>query len=185
LRFSGIWLKISTSHIFNKIMQTPLKLKSDYINVLLDTAAERTRERGSRVYEIELGVSLRDLRLLRTIGSSPGISMGQLLHASAIEKTLGSKLVGALVRRGLVMRQIGVEDARQIHLFLTESGVELVLKAEPLGKKLEARLLHCLNEKEIQMLTGILQKLIANEAASRVAFEAMVEKLINRKSSAG
>jgi DNA-binding MarR family transcriptional regulator len=166
-------------------MHKPLKLKSDYINVLLDTAAERTRERGSRVYEIEFNVSLRDLRLLRLVGNSPGISMGQLVKISAIEKTLASKLVGALVRRGLVKRQIGVEDARQIHLSLTEPGVDLVLKAEPLGKKLEARFLHCLSEKEIQMLTQILQKLIDSEAASREAFEAAIEKLIERKSSTG
>ena len=166
-------------------MRKPLNLKSDYINVLLDMAAERTRERGSRVYEIEFGVSLRDLRLLRTIGLSPGISMGQLVKLSAIEKTLASKLVGALVRRNFVKRDIGAEDARQIHLSLTESGVDLVLKAEPLGRKLEARFLHCLSEKEIQMLKQILQKLIDSEAASRDAFESMIEKMIERKSATG
>lgn len=164
-------------------MHKPLNLKSDYINVLLDTAAERTRERGSRVYEIEFGISLRDLRLLRLVGNSPGISMGELVKLSAIEKTLASKLVGALVRRGFIKRQVGVDDARQIHLSLTETGVDFALKAEPLGKKLEARFLHCLSENEIRMLTQILQKLIDSEAASRDAFEATIEKLIERKSS--
>jgi DNA-binding MarR family transcriptional regulator len=162
----------------------PLSLKSDYINVLLDTAAERTRERGSRVYEIEFGVSLRDLRLLRLVGNAPGIGMGQLVKQSAIEKTLASKLVSVLVRKGLVERQIGFEDARQIQLSLTEAGVDLVLKAEPLGKKLEARFLHCLNEREIQMLKEILQKLIGSEAASKDAFEASIAKLVEQKAAA-
>jgi hypothetical protein len=65
------------------------------------------------------------------------------------------------------------------------SGVDLVLAAEPMGSKLEARFLHCLSEKEIQMLRQILRKLIDSEAASREAFESMTEKLFERKSSAG
>jgi DNA-binding MarR family transcriptional regulator len=169
--------------ISNNRMHKPLNIKSDYINVLLDTASERTRERGSRIYEIKFDVSLRDLRLLRTIGNSPGINMGELVQVSAIEKTLASKLIGALVKRGFVERHIGTEDARQIQLSLTEEGIALVRRAEPLGKELEARFLHCLSEREIQTMRQILQKLIDSEAASREAFEAHIEKLIERKSS--
>lgn len=164
-------------------MHKPLNVKADYINVLLDKAAERTRERGSRIYEIEFGVSLRDLRLLRTIGNAPGISMGELVQVSAIEKTLASKLISALVRRNLVKRHIGVEDARQIRLSLSEEGISLVLKAEPLGQELEARFLDCLSEKEVQTLRRILEKLTASEAASREIFEFLVEQLIESKSS--
>jgi DNA-binding MarR family transcriptional regulator len=164
-------------------MHKPLNIKSDYINVLLDTAAERTRERGSRIYEIKFDVSLRDLRLMRTIGNAPGITMGELVQASAIEKTLASKLIAALVRRGFVERHIGVEDARQIQLSLREEGIALVRKAEPLGKELEARFLNCLTEREIQTMRQILQKLIDSEAASKHAFDAHIEKLIERKSS--
>ena len=109
-------------------MHAPLQLKTDYINVLLDLASSRTRDRGSRVYEIELGLSIRDVRLLRMIGGAPGITMGQLVQTCAIEKTLVSKLVASLVQRELVQRQIGNEDARQIHLCLTQAGIDLVLE---------------------------------------------------------
>jgi DNA-binding MarR family transcriptional regulator len=109
--------------------------------------------------------------------------MGELVQASAIEKTLASKLIAALVRRGFVERHIGVEDARQIQLSLREEGIALVRKAEPLGKELEARFLDCLSAREIQTMRQILQKLIDSEAASKHAFDAHIEKLIERKSS--
>jgi len=164
-------------------MHPPLQLKTDYLNVLLDLASERTRDRGSRVYEIELGLSIRDVRLLRMIGGAPGITMGQLVQTCAIEKTLVSKLVGSLVQRDLVERRIGAKDARQIQLALTDAGVDLVLRAEPIGREMEARFLDCLNATEVQTLSRILQKVIDAEARSRDIFEFLITQL--RESKAG
>ncbi|WP_439682655.1 MarR family transcriptional regulator [Cupriavidus oxalaticus] len=158
-------------------MRGPLKLKTDYINILLDQAAERTRERGSRVYEAKFGISLRDIRLLRMIGITPGITMGQLVQQSAIEKTLASKLVGALVKQALVQREICADDARQVRLSLTDEGVDLVRRAEPLGIELESRFLYCLTPAEIEALRATLLKLIDAESASRDAFEASLARL--------
>lgn len=155
----------------------PLKLKSDYLNILLDVAAQRTRERGDRAYERSLGVSLRDIRLLRMIGSAPGIAMGELSAEAGLEKTLASKLVGSLVQRELVARQIGQKDARNIQLTLTEAGADLVLRAEPLGKRLEAGFQRALTKDEIEVLRRTLRKLIDAEAASRDQFEAWLEQL--------
>lgn len=162
-------------------MHKPLQLKTDYLNVLLDVASERTRDRGSRVYEIELGLSIRDVRLLRMIGGTPGITMGQLVQSCGIEKTLVSKLVGSLVQRALVQRRIGTEDARQIHLELTDGGVELVLRAEPIGHEMEARFLDCLSAAEVQTLNRTLQKIIDAEAGSRDMFEVFIAMLRDSK----
>lgn len=162
-------------------MHKPLQLKTDYLNVLLDLASERTRDRGSRVYEIELGLSIRDVRLLRMIGGAPGITMGQLVHGCGIEKTLVSKLVGSLVQRALVQRHIGTEDARQIHLALSDEGAALVLRAEPIGHEMEARFLDCLSASEVQTLNRILQKIIDAEAGSRDMFEVFIAMLRDSK----
>lgn len=154
-----------------------LQLKSDYINVLLDLAAERTRYRGSCVYELKFDLSLRDIRLLRTVGGSPGMTIGQLVEQCAIEKTLTSKLVSALVQRGLIRRQVGEQDARQTHLYLTDAGLGLVMQAEPLGAKLEAGFLYCLSAEEVDSLRSILRKLIAAEQDTRPAFEARLAQM--------
>jgi DNA-binding MarR family transcriptional regulator len=164
-------------------MHPPLQVKIDYLNFLFDAANERTRERGSRVYELELGISTRDLRILRMIGVAPGITVGELVQRCLIEKTLFSKLTKSLVQRGLVERQIGQEDARQIHLCLTDAGIDLVLRAEPLAKELEARFLDCLTEVEMKSLQRILHKIIDAEARSRDIFEFLLNELRESKSS--
>lgn len=153
-------------------MRKPLQIKSGYTNIVLDMVAQRTRERGDRAYEKHLGLSLRDIRLLRLIGATPGMTMGDLSEASAIEKTLASKLVGALVRRGLVSRHIGREDARQVQLELTDAGESLVLQAEPLGVFLERGFALWLTDDELSVLRTLLQKVIEAERSSRPAFEA-------------
>lgn len=162
----------------------PLDIKSDYLNVLLDVASERTRYRGSQVYETELGVSVRDLRLLRMIGTAPDISMGDLVNLCGIEKTLVSKLVSALVRRGWVQRHVGAADARQILLTLTDAGEALVLRAEPIGHEMEERFLDILSAAEIDMLRRVLLKLIAAESGSREIFDFLVTQLRESKADA-
>lgn len=161
-------------------MRSPLKLKADYLNILLDQAAQRTRERGDRAYERALGMPLRDIRLLRMVGAQPGIAMGALSEGSGLEKTLASKVVGSLVKRGFVERVIGQKDARNVHLVLTKEGVDMVKKAEPLGKKLETGFLLMLGEDELSQLRSSLQKVLDAEAATRDQFEGWLDEITKR-----
>lgn len=158
-------------------MRNPIKVKTDYLNILLDLAAQRTRERGDRAYERVLGMPLRDVRLLRMIGKEPGIAMGALSDSSGLEKTLASKVVGSLVKRGLVERVIGQKDARNIHLMLTDKGVDVVKKAEPLGKKLEAGFSLMLGDDELHQLRSSLQKILDAEIATRDQFESWLDEI--------
>lgn len=158
-------------------MRKPLKLKSDYINLLLDVAAQRTRERGDLAYERSLGLPLRDVRLLRLIGGKPGVVMGELAEVSGIEKTLASKIIGALVQRGFVVRHIGQKDARQIHLELSDEGANLVRLAEPLGVLMERGFEQWLSPVEMKTLRTTLQKVIDAEHSSRHQFNDWLEQL--------
>lgn len=157
-------------------MRKPLNIKSDYLNIQLDLAAQRTKELGDLAYERALGMPLRDVRLLRMIGVQPGISMGTLAHDSGLEKSLASKVVGSLVSRGLVERVMGKKDARNVHLLLTDKGVEVVMKAEPLGEKLESGFLILVTEEELKVLRKALQKVLAAETVARDEFKAWLDQ---------
>lgn len=158
-------------------MRAPLKVKTDYLNILLDLAAQRTRERGDRAYERVLGMPLRDVRLLRMIGKDPGIAMGALADGSGLEKTLASKVVGSLHKRGLVERQIGEKDARIVRLILTDKGVDVVKKADPLGKKLESGFSLLLADDELREFRSSLQKILDAELATRDQFESWLDEI--------
>lgn len=162
---------------------SPLQIKTDYLNVLLDIASQRTQQRGSCVYELRLGVSLRDLRLLRAIGTHPNITVGELVTHCGIEKTLTSKRVSALVKKHLIGRRFSKRDARRVKLHLTEAGCDLVLQAEPLGKQLEAGFSDYLSANEIKQLRHILHKLIAAETDTRHLFDTYIKQLKERNDS--
>lgn len=148
-------------------MHAPLDLKTDHLNLLFDHAALRTRTREDLAYRQLLGISLRELRMLRLIGSAPSISMGELAYESTTEKTLASKLVATLVKGGLVQRKIGSEDARNIELWLSPQGIDLVLRAEPLGQRMEQRYTEVLGEAALDELRRTLAQLVEVAIAAR------------------
>ncbi|MDM0112561.1 MarR family winged helix-turn-helix transcriptional regulator [Variovorax sp. J22R133] len=152
-------MKTTSASRPRKAQHAPLKLKQDYVTFTLDVINERFKVGASSLYERECGVTLREVRLLRFIGSEPGLTLSRLIEQAYLEKTLASKAVTALVRRGLVVRSIGTEDARQINLHLTDEGVDIVLKAEPLGRFAETTFRSALTAEERESLDRCLQKL--------------------------
>ena len=63
------------------------------------------------------------------------------------------------MQRGLVVRSVGTEDARQICLHLTEDGVAIVRSAEPIGRLAEATFRAALTEEEHATFRSCLDKL--------------------------
>lgn len=139
----------------------PLNVRVDYITITLDVVNERLKAVGSELYQRECGVSLRELRLLRFIGNEPGLTLTRLIERSLLEKTLASKAITALVKRGLVVRSIGPVDARQICLELTDEGIATVMNAERIGRAGLAAFREALTDEEHEIFRRCLQKLAA------------------------
>src|SRR5665213_231105 len=93
-----------------------LRIELDYVTLMLDTVNDRAKDVASQIYVRECGVTLRELRLMRFIGAEPGLTLTRLIELTTLEKTLTSKAITTLVRREWVVRSVGEEDARQIHL---------------------------------------------------------------------
>lgn len=136
-----------------------LRVKLDYTTLLVDTFNEDAKALASAIYERECGVGLRELRLLRFIASEPGLVLSRLIRLARLEKTLASKVTTQLVRRGLVVRSVGMQDARHVALNLTARGRDVVLLAEPIGRRMEATLLAQLTEAEAAVFRRCLTKL--------------------------
>ncbi|MNS71123.1 hypothetical protein D3C72_1044800 [compost metagenome] len=74
---------------------------------------------------------------------------------------MASKLVTALAKRGLLRREVGAADARQLNLFLTQAGAALVAQTYQRGDVLEKMFLSVLSEAEVQALDRCIGKLTA------------------------
>lgn len=155
---------------------TPLQLEVDYATITLDVVNERMKAQASELYQRECGVSLREVRLLRFIGNEPGLTLTRLIECSHLEKTLASKAVTALVRRGLVLRSVGTTDARQICLYLTEDGVSVVMDAERIGRVAIQEFRSALNDQERAFFEECLRKLAQAAEKTIAQFPASATK---------
>jgi DNA-binding MarR family transcriptional regulator len=147
----------------------PLKVQLDYVTLTLDVINERLKTQATELYQRECGVNLREVRLLRFIASEPGLTLTRLIERASLEKTLASKAITALVRRGLVQRSVGLEDARRISLELTDAGVATVMSAEPIGRFAVRMFTAAMSDEERAIFDRCLQKLAqaGNEIVAR------------------
>jgi len=131
----------------------------EYLTFRLDRLSEMTKRAASEFYEREFGLGARDLRVLRFTGLEPGLTLTRLIELTMLEKTVTSKLVTSLARQGLLRRQIGEQDARQVNLFLTDKGRSLVARSYERGNAMETLLLSTLSDAEVKTLSRCIDKL--------------------------
>ncbi|MBP0619592.1 MarR family winged helix-turn-helix transcriptional regulator [Cupriavidus consociatus] len=138
---------------------TPTGSILEYLTFRLNRLCEMTKDSASGFYEREFGIGLRELRVLRFAGLEPGLTLTRLIELVLLEKTVTSKLVTALAKRGLLRREVGAADARQLNLFLTQAGAALVAQTYQRGDVLEKMFLSILTEAEVQTLDRCIGKL--------------------------
>jgi len=88
-------------------------------------------------YRQEFGVSLMEWRILALLGGFAPMTLRDLSRESGLDKAQASRAVKALVERGLVEREPGRADAR-----------EVALRLSPEGARVEAGLMRAARERE-------------------------------------
>lgn len=115
--------------------------------------------RASRVYKEALGLNIRELRVIRTIGDEPGLSSKALSETSFIEQTLVSKHLRKLVAEGYVTRDLESADARRVALRLTAKGETVRQEADRLGAVMERDFVSALTQEELDIFNRCIAKL--------------------------
>lgn len=73
-------------------------------------------------YRQEFGVSLMEWRILALLGGFAPLTLRDLARESGLDKAQASRAVKALVERGLVERESGSTDGREVALRLSAEG---------------------------------------------------------------
>jgi DNA-binding MarR family transcriptional regulator len=79
------------------------------------------------------GFTFQNWRVLAVLAAHEGANLTELAEAAVIPQPSVSRLVANLSRRGLVMRESGRRDSRNVHLFLTPKGRALYDTMRPLA----------------------------------------------------
>lgn len=116
---------------------------------------------AARFSEANVDVTVEQWRALVPLAKIPGgVTQGRLCELLSQEKTGVSRLVAALEKRGLILREPSDEDRRVKHLSITSDGLELVERAVEIVLSYQADLVKNIDPDELETCQKVLWQLI-------------------------
>lgn len=143
-----------------------LKLDS-YLPYRLSVASNAVSGLIARAYEDRFGLSIPQWRLICVLAEDGGLTQGQIVARTVMDKVTVSRAAQGLVKRRLVQRSDHHADGRSHVLALTEQGRGLHAEIAPLALAYEAALISGLAPDEVALLKRLLGRLQA--AAGQLA----------------
>jgi DNA-binding MarR family transcriptional regulator len=144
---------------------TPRESAAETIKDLLSYRIHRLANalsRGAALrYRREFGVSLMEWRILALLGGFAPLTLKDLAKESGLDKSQASRAVAALVERGLVLREMGREDAREVALRLSAEGRRVCDGLMRAARERDAAFAACLTEQERAVLDAAILRLQA------------------------
>ena len=106
-----------------------------------------------------LGVQVETWRVLQSLQSGDGLTMGELAEIVLLNPSTLTKLVDRMVADGLVHRQLATEDNRRVHLALTDLGVDLCKKVMRHVDAQNDMIIEAIGEEKAMVLREVLDTL--------------------------
>ncbi len=76
--------------------------------------------------EKKFGISLNEGMALCSISKSEKLSSGEIGEMLGLTPSNTSKVIKSIEEKGLIIREIGAKDKRQMYFIITEKGQELI-----------------------------------------------------------
>jgi DNA-binding MarR family transcriptional regulator len=115
---------------------------SKRLTYLLEIIADEAIAGNDAIFLRALGYSIREMRVLRIVDDSPGITFVEIWEKSGLERSLTSRILQKLIGDALLLRASSGTDARKYHLSTTAKGQALRQRGRSLSDSLEALLLN-------------------------------------------
>lgn len=146
-----------------------LKLDA-YLPYRLSVASNAVSGLIARAYQDRFGLSIPQWRLVCVLAEDGGLTQGQIVARTVMDKVTVSRAAQGLQVRNLIGRSDNQADGRSHVLALTPEGVRLHAEIAPLALAYEAALIAGLAPEEVTLLKRLLLRL--QLAAGQLAGEA-------------
>jgi DNA-binding MarR family transcriptional regulator len=136
----------------------------------------RAHQEAADIFAAEMedsDLTPRQLAVLVTVAHNEGIIQTGLVEVTGVDRSTLADIVRRMQRKGLLQRRRSKKDARAKQVMLTAAGRQLVRTAEPLGKRIDERVLDALPQQRrgefVERLRLIVEKLqgVAERSARR------------------
>lgn len=149
------------------IEPSPIAMRDLLSYKLHRTANSLTRSAAVR-YREQFGISMAEWRTIAILGGDAPVSHNQLAREANLDKGQISRIVTALVERGLVSRKPSPDHGRIEFLSLTRQGQLQYQKLMQVAKERDEAFLASLSKDEIRALERTMDKL--NEIARTMIY---------------
>jgi DNA-binding MarR family transcriptional regulator len=129
---------------------------------LISALGNRLSVLAARNVRRQLGLSLMEWRVLALLAVEPGATPGRIVEVSAVNKSVVSRAVNALLKRDLITRCAALDHGLRTHLHLTDEGQALHDRGLGARVKAEEVLLGDLPPDDRDRLVQTLKRLMGN-----------------------
>jgi DNA-binding MarR family transcriptional regulator len=140
-----------------------------YLPYRLSVASNAVSGLIARAYQDRFGLSVPQWRLLCVLAEDGGLTQGQIVARTVMDKVTVSRAAQGLLKRRMVERSDHHADGRSHVLALTAEGRAMYGEIAPLALAYEAALIAGLAPEEVKLLKRLLARLQA--AAGQLAGE--------------
>ena len=142
-------------------MPEPAPTIRDLLSYRIHRLANALSRGAATRYRRDFGVSLMEWRILALLGGFGPLTLRDLARESGLDKAQASRAVTALVRRGLVEREAGQADARQVALRLSVEGARVQAGLMAAARERDAAFRAALPDGAVATLEEALARLMA------------------------
>jgi len=130
-----------------------------YLPYRLSVASNAVSDLIARAYQDRFGLAVPQWRLICVLAEDGGLTQGQLVARTVMDKVTVSRAAQGLLKRHLVARSEHQADGRSHVLTLTSEGARLYTEIAPLALDYEAALIAGLAPDEVALLKRLLARL--------------------------
>lgn len=132
---------------------------SERLTFRLAAVAEQAINANDAIFVEIVGLTIRELRVLRIIDDNPGTTFVDISAATAMERSQTSRIIQKLIGDKLVRRKNSKTDARRFELYTTPAGQAARAKGREVSDGLEEILREPLSAKDAERLDAALERL--------------------------
>ena len=129
---------------------------------LINLLANHIALRAGRMLRRGFDLSVTEWRILGLAGAEPGATQQRAMDVSAVDRSVVSRGIQGLVKRGLIEVRYDPADARRIMLYLTASGQDVHDRSVVLVREGDEKLFSGFDPAERAALLGALRRMMEN-----------------------
>jgi DNA-binding MarR family transcriptional regulator len=126
----------------------------------LHTLSKITDRVSQAAYEADAGIPFSEGRCLAAIGAFSPLSVNDLAQRANLNKGQASRAAQSLVEQSLVRKGASATDGRGVVLTLSAKGERVWQRLVQVIARRNAEIVSCLDESEVELLSGLLDRLV-------------------------